>query len=262
MTANKNSLSAILAAFVLCMLFSSCGDRRGREVRHGQLTFSVTDVFPEHSESLGLALAASRGDHAKIKRSLTNGAKINLPGKYGITPLWWAAWAENFDGFSALLENGANPNASGPEKLPVMHLVTQLNEARFLQAALKHGGNPDALDKLNGNTLLVRAVLLGRHEHFEVLLLAGANINARERVSGRSLPMIAIDAGNDYELVFRLLKLGSDYLAKDNRGNSLADVLAHSSIARSSVSDIWRVKVMDYLNERGVKVPSRPQKGK
>ncbi len=51
-----------------------------------------------------------RGDTEEIDELLNQGVDINHAGKHGITPLWWALVAYNYEGFAHLLEKGAEPN--------------------------------------------------------------------------------------------------------------------------------------------------------
>jgi ankyrin repeat protein len=236
---------------IAALILNACSRRT---IQHGNLRYDVREVFAGDPGALALAEAAGRGDVREINRLVAAAANVNAVGKYGITPLWWAAWAENYDGFATLLENKADPNAYRAEGLPIMHVVVQFDEARFLSAALKHGGNPDALDVASGDTPLFRTVLFGLEEQTDILLKAGANVNARQAVTRWTLPMRAISSRADYKLVYRLLELGADYTLKTNQGDTLADIIAARAIAPNDEQYLWREKVMNVLRSKGVEV--------
>src|SRR5262249_1181589 len=138
------------------------------------------------------------------------GVDVNVVGQHDITPLWWAAWTDNYDGFAALLDKGANPNRQRAEGYPIMHLVANAKDARLLEAALKHGGDPNLRDSRSGETPLFPAIVLGRKTQIGLLLAAGADVNAQMPISRQTLAMTAIGAQGDYEIVYQLLQKGAD----------------------------------------------------
>lgn len=251
MDANKHLSVAIFLAVML--LVSACS-RGGGTIRHGNLSYNADEVFEREPSALALAKAAGRGDVSEINRMITEGTKVNTLGKHGITPLWWAAWAVNYEGFNALLEKGADPNAPRSLGLPVMHLAAQLPDARFLAAALKHGGNPDAIDQVSSDTPLFVTVLFHLEEQTGLLLKAGANVNVQQPISGWSLPMQAIGSNGDYKLVYELLQRGADYSLKMSNGQTLIDVIGTAAIDPNGEQYLWREKVIEQLRSKGVKV--------
>jgi ankyrin repeat protein len=238
------------------VLFSGC-DAGDRPVRRGGMRYSATEVFGESTPALALAKAAGRGDVKAVDRLIAGGAQVNALGRHGITPLWWAAYMENFEGFAALLQNGANPNAQRSEGYPIMYLVASGKDARLLQAALKHGGDPNLRDSQSGETPLFPAVLHGLERHIDLLFTAGADVNAQQPVSGQTLPMIAIGSRGDYLLVYRLFQMGADPTLKTKNGQTLADVIELHSINASNNNDPWRKRVLDFLRSKGVHVKNR-----
>ena len=201
-----------------------------------------------------LAEAAGCGDVKQIKRIAATGADINSVGQDGMTPLWWAAWTRNYDGFWALLELGANPNAQITNAPPVMHLIADMNDSRFLSAALKHGGDPNFRKHSSGMTPIFPAVLHGYEKQIELLLDAGADPNTQLLVSGQTLPMEALGASRDYKLVYRLFQKGADPRRKDVHGKTLADTIALVSVNASNNDDPWRKKVLEFMQAKGMSV--------
>lgn len=176
-------------------------------IRQGALTYNVVDVFGS-TPALPLVRAAVRGDTSEVKRLVATGVNPNTVGQHDITPLWWAAWAENLDGFKALLEAGANPNFQRHEGFSLMILVTRMNDPRFLELALKHGGDPNFRDAKPSKTPIFEAVMssdAGRQR--QLLLQAGADLNAQDG-AGWTPMMMAIATRGDYQLVWDFLQRG------------------------------------------------------
>lgn len=238
---------------VLALLLVGC-DRPGKSIRHGSLRYDVEDVFGAGTPACLLAHAAAHGDTKQIHSQISASANVNLIGRYEITPLWWAAWAGNFQGFSALLEEGANPNVQRTSGYPIMHLVADMRDSRLLEAALKRGGDPNLRDLQSGLTPLFPAVQNGRNRQVDLLLRSGSDPNAQMPISRQTLPMVAIGSRADYQLAYQLLERGADPKAKTTHGDTLADFIELRSINASNNADPWRKKVIDYLQSHGLAV--------
>lgn len=226
-------------------------------IRQGALTYNVVDVFG-NAPALPLARAAARGDTTEVKRLVATGVDPNTVGQHDITPLWWAAWAENLDGFKALLEAGANPNFRRPDGFSLMSLVTRMKDPRFLELVLKHGGDPNFREAKSSKTPLFETVMFsdgGRQR--ELLLQAGADLNAQDVVGWT--PMIeAIAARGDYRLVWDFLQRGADYRIKTNNQKTLADFIGTAGIIPHSEQSRWREKVIEFLRAKGVEAHPPP----
>lgn len=189
-----------LAALVLVQSAVGCRDGGGT-VRHGSLRYNAEEVFATKPHALELAKAAGRGDVDRVAELVASGYRVDEAGAEQITPLWWAAWIGNFQGFKALLEKGANPNIIKESGLSTMHLIARREDIRFLKAALKHKGDPNLPDPPEGDPPIREAVLQGMHEHIRTLLESGADPNYTNAISGRGLPELAISSGvGGYEL--------------------------------------------------------------
>lgn len=224
-------------------------------VRHGDLNYNVTEVFGA-TAALALAKAAGRGDVAEITRQLAAGIDINTVGAHGITPLWWSAWVENYVGFVALLEKGANPNYVRQEGLSLMLYVTRMKDARFLETVLRHKGDPNLLDNGIVETPIFRALMLPNRRNLDLLLAAGADLNMQDE-GGWTPAMRAIAAAGDYKIVWEFLQRGADPTLKTKNGKTLADMIELRMIDADSERYIWREKVIEYLRGKGI-VARRP----
>ncbi|HRI81919.1 MAG TPA: ankyrin repeat domain-containing protein [Opitutaceae bacterium] len=244
-----------LSTCCLLLLLLAVGCTRSKEtVRLGVLNYNVVDVFG-HTPALALVRAVAKGDRQAIEEELRAGVDPNTVGKHDITPLWWAAVANNLPGFTALMENGADPNFKRAEGNSLMIIVSEswLLKLDFLAAALRHGGNPNFRDSKSGETPLHLAVRYGQREQIDLLLAAGADLNIQD--GGGGTPMMSmIGARGDYRLVWEFLQRGADYTIKTNSGHTLADTIRVRRINPSGRNYEWREKVMAFLKDKGVEV--------
>jgi ankyrin repeat protein len=243
------NLTLIVLPFFLFVVGCSRG---GDTVRHGNLTYDVTEVFGAGTPALALAEAAGRGDANEINRLVAAGANVNVAGEHDITPLWWAIWTRNLRGYEALLDKDANPNAKRAEQYSIMYLAADMEDSKFLAAALKHGGNPNLLDGQSARPPLYPAILNGYNENIDLLLAAKADLNWQDSISGETFPMVAIAARIDYKLVYKLFQNGADLTLKDRFGNTLADSIELVSINASNNDDPLRAKILEILKSKGV----------
>jgi ankyrin repeat protein len=133
-----------------------------------------------------------------------------------------------------------------------MIFIAAFSDHRFLEAALKHGGNPNLKDTESGEVPLFRAMLFGYQRNIDLLLAAKADVNAQLPISGYTLPMAAMERA-DYHLVYRLFEAGSDPALTGKGVGNIADTIIIRSVHASNNNDPWRKKVLEYLAIKGVK---------
>lgn len=247
----KAQIKSLLGQLALLMLLLGC-NKGDVVVGHGSMSYNLLEVFSNDPSALALTKAVGRGDVKEVNSQISIGANVNAVGKFDITPLWWAAWTENYEGFVALLDRGANPNDQRAEGYPIMYLVADMKDGRFLEAALKHGGDPNLRDKLSGQTPLFPAVQNGRKAQIDILLTAKADVNAQMPSSHWTLPMLAIASRADYQVAYQLLLAGANPALKTSNGQTLADIIELKSINASNNDDPWRAKVLEILKSKGV----------
>jgi ankyrin repeat protein len=246
----------VLLASMVFLSLAGC-DRGGGTVGYGNLTYNATEVFGKSTPALELAKAAGRGDGKEINRLIASGTNVNTVGQHNITPLWWALWTKNYEGFVTLLAKGANPNAQRTEGYPIMYLAADMSDSRFLEAALKHGGDANLPDKRSGWPPLVMAVQNGYKQNVDLLLAAKGDANWQDSISGETLPMVALGARVDYEMAYELLQHGADPTLTAFHGKTLADTIELVSKNASNNNDPWRAKVLEFLKSKGV-MASKP----
>jgi ankyrin repeat protein len=214
-----------------------------------------------------LANAAGRGRVKAIEEMVAKGVNVNARGKKDVPPLFWALRQSNLEGFTKLLELGANPNAVFADS-SIMHWATQHENLEFLRITLKHGGNPNLVAGISGETPLLETITLAgrdRRDAMRLLLASGAEINARAMsrsrmipVSGRTPLMKAAGMGR-FDIVFELLEIGADYKIKDDYGTDLTYYVSQkiNAFIPGSPQEKDFQRVFNWLTERGVVVPPR-----
>jgi hypothetical protein len=207
-----------------------------------------------------LASAAADGNVKQIDNLIASGVQINARGKDGVTPLMWALYHLNKDGYKALLEKHADPNLQENDGDSVMEWAAQLKDSSYLQLALEHGGNPNLVDSHSAYDRfpIFSAIQLApdTNENVALLVKAGADLNV---VSPTGTPLTAAATRNQYEIVFLLLQAGADYKKPNNSGKTVAWVIENMNIDPTSDAFQWRQKVIDFLHAQGIAVNPKDQ---
>jgi uncharacterized protein len=226
-----------------------------RQAQERPAFMSLETAFPEKS-ARELAEAASKGDVARIESLIADGVDVNSSGTKNVTPLFWGL--TNYEGFEALLRNGADPNIVF-DKSTVVYWAAELADTRFLRAALRYGGDPNLATGSLGESPLMAAVLSanpGRIESMKVLLAAGANIDARTQgvvfgapAGGDTAAMLAAAIGR-YDIVYFLLRNGANPDVENSSGIGIRVMVENDEGAYLADSDAerWRQKVRSLLH--------------
>lgn len=118
-----------------------------------------------------LAIAAEAGDTQAIRRLIKHDGvdpDKTFAKRDGIPLLAWHLRAGSLEGLRALLENGADPNAREVKQANgrelrfnnAMVYAAKMDDPRFLELLLKHGGDPNTRTSAN-ETLLFQAFISG-----------------------------------------------------------------------------------------------------
>lgn len=100
-----------------------------------------------------LQTAVSRGDLARVRDLLRNGASATERGRHDTTALHWAAAANEAAIVAELLENGADPNARAADGCSALHYAAREDAAEAVNALLC-GGADARLQNREGRTPL------------------------------------------------------------------------------------------------------------
>jgi ankyrin repeat protein len=155
-----------------------------------------------------LADAAQRGDLAVV-RSLIKTANINSAQGDGMTALHWAAYHNDPEMAKALVQAGANAMAvTRLQRLTPLFLAAKGGYAGVLEVLIGAGADVNAANS-TGSTPLMLAAASGNTDAVKLLLDRGANVNVEESTWGET-PLIFAAAFNRSEVVKMLLAHGAD----------------------------------------------------
>jgi ankyrin repeat protein/beta-lactamase regulating signal transducer with metallopeptidase domain len=169
------------------------------------------------AEIPALHLAAYRGDLEKLKRLLEEGANVNAPAMYDITPLHAAANGGNKDVVQLLIGRGANVDARDAGRVPPLYYAALHNYEDIVDLLLGKGTDIGAKDY--GFTLLYYAIFNDgdrAKDALKLLIAKGANVNVKDM--GGFTPLnygIWLDYRDIVEL---LIANGADVNTKDGQG--------------------------------------------
>lgn len=210
---------------------------------------------------LQLAEAAAKGDSAKIDEAISQGAKVNAVGNEQMTPLMWSIIRQNVNGYSRLLERGADPNflthamSQYDQGRSVMMVAAACEKPEFLELALKYHGNPNAPRWVPSQTIIFEAVANKRLENIGLIHRYRGDLNKKD--ARGVTPIIEATYSSSYDVVYTLLLLGADPTIKNNSGSDVAAILemfqgqAAYSFGNSE-QNIWYGKVVRELQRKGL----------
>uniref|UniRef100_A0A8C5D7N5 B-cell lymphoma 3 protein-like n=1 Tax=Gouania willdenowi TaxID=441366 RepID=A0A8C5D7N5_GOUWI len=149
------------------------------------------------------------------------------------TPLHLAVITNQRDMVEALLRGGADPSALDRNGHTCLHLCSEYDHIECLSVLLRSSFTPLEITNYEGRTALHVAVLQ-RHVHVvQMLLKAGANINATDIKSGQSPLMLAVETNNT-PMVHFLLQSGCEVNSRSYGGNTAL----HGACGRGQVDTV------------------------
>lgn len=175
---------------------------------------------------------AAHAGHAAVAEVLVlAGADINLRSKRsGFSPLDLAARSAHLDVLKLLIDRGVDVNAPSPRhRKMALHVATRSkcsNKTAAIDVLLEAGANIEARDGEGGTPLQVAAGL-AHSEAALCLLRHGADVNARATSGSMPLHTAASHAGRrgTAEVVDLLLQWGADETITDNHDRTAADMI-------------------------------------
>lgn len=180
-----------------------------------------SEVFLDDT-SRALAESAKKGDAKSIKKLCLKETDANQAGQGGVTPLFFAM--KNLEGFTALLECGANPNVILSNGDSVMKRALLSDDENFLRKSVEHNGDPNL--KYQGmvtkEPLIFLAASLGRLK-IDLLMSLGADINAKNSSDYTVLQNLIVHA--NFEMALYILKYNPDLSVKNKRGLTLQNMI-------------------------------------
>ena len=179
---------------------------RGQQLRNKQL------------RNKQLFEAAESGDISEVKNLLAREADVNVKGEFGGTALHWAADHGFAEIVQLLLDSGADIKATDNTGRTALHWAVT---TEIVQLLLKAGAKTDVIDSLGDTPLHCAAYFhcaayYGSADNVQALVIAGADVNARNNIGYTALDWAARKGKT--EVVKALVIAGADVNATDNDG--------------------------------------------
>lgn len=177
-----------------------------------------------------LHVAARLGSPEMLLALIESGAGVELQGYAGMRPLHAAALADQEKAVAVLLDHGAKVDAlDNVGRTPLMtFLSAEAGNSATLRMLLNAGANPNLEDGAGRLHALDYAALHGRADLAELLIAAGADVNARDSRYGQTALHYAIyycraAEHGKHEIVQFFIDQGADVNAKDLSGMTPLD---------------------------------------
>lgn len=164
---------------------------------------------------LWLIQIAKIGQEDITKILLENGADVNIRGREGKTPLWWAARERRNEIVILLLNRGANIDIPDWNRCTPLWIAAMLEDSDMTKLLITMGADINAVGG-TGYTALLEAVLSQRVSMVKLLIELGADIEIKEKRSGASVLWLAAERGW-VAMMKLLIQLGADINAKDSK---------------------------------------------
>lgn len=141
---------------------------------------ALAQVPPSASELsayTGLFASAAAGDATKVSQLLSQGANANARDGHGRTPLHVATHQHQVAAMQALVKGGADPNALESDRYDIVTIAAVANDLPTLQAALALGCSAKNITSRYDGTALIAAAHLGHADVVRTLIKAGAPLD-------------------------------------------------------------------------------------
>ena len=195
-------------------LVSNGADLEGRD-REGYTALFYAAHNMKSENANGITVAA-------VELLLSHGAKVNVQGNDGTTPLAWAANKGELDICKVLLDAGADVKAADHNKKgALMHAVEGEADPAVANFLISKGADINVQDA-TGETALMKACRRKRAGMSLVFIEAGAKLNLQDN-QGETALMVAAAYGNGI-IADALLKAGADSSLKNNKGQTALDI--------------------------------------
>ena len=167
-----------------------------------------------------LVQAAAAGDGAAVRALLEQGHDANATGPDGATALHWAVRAEDLATVEALIRAGARVGVTNVLGVPPIYVAAELGNAAMIRRLLDAGADVNA-SAAAGDTLLMAAVRAESPDAVRLLIERGARVNAADPDIAQT-PLIWAVRANNTEIMRMLLAAGATVEAATRVGQKPA----------------------------------------
>lgn len=203
-----------MAVILLGLVVSGCSLLAGRLSGSGPLP---EEYFAGADAELASAIRARQAD--RIAALLDAGADPEATGTHDLTMLQYAVLTSSLPGIEALLDAGADPDRIGASTTALHLAVGQVGLVRPL---LDGGADPDVENPGTGETPVFATCLAADPESFEELAGRGADLHHLDRLGELALHTCA--RTNQGAIILRMLELGVDPMAPTSRGDTFQEL--------------------------------------
>jgi ankyrin repeat protein len=137
---------------------------------------------PDKEGSTPLLVAVMQDQLDAARQLLAHGAKADAANRYRVTPLYVATLHGNTDMIAALLAASADPNGAAPSGETLLMTAARTGIVKAMQLLIDAGARVDAREPAFNQTALMLAARSNSAEAMSLLLDNGADVNARTSV--------------------------------------------------------------------------------
>jgi ankyrin repeat protein len=224
----------LAVAGALALLLYSSGPAAADELANAIRLRDTKQVYsllkagadPNRHLSYGAAigLASALGPPEVVVALLDAGADPQTPGSGGLAPLHQAVLSGQVEITRILLQRGAKVDArDNLGRTPLLTFASgSIDNLDVVKILLQAGADPNAVQQGDETSVLEYIALHGRVAEAELLVTAGARVNARNSLWGMTPLHYAVDcwdgAKGNHDMVRFLIAHGADVNAKDVDG--------------------------------------------
>jgi ankyrin repeat protein len=159
-----------------------------------------------------LVKAVRNKDIAAVREVLKQRVDVNAPAGNGATALHWAAHVNDLDIANLLIRAGARANVAEDTGFTPLHVACTNRAAGMVERLLSAGADPNAAS-LNGETVLMTCARSGEPRSVKALLVKGARVNVKENAHDQTPLMWAV-AQRHPDVTELLIEAGADINAR------------------------------------------------